>query len=410
MSRVPNKSVEDLYHADCVGCPGATGLSPLPFAHGTSHGGLDPSSFEYEPESPENLGACGGKLESTENQSAFSPGTEKDLDDIRVEGKILQKLLNTDKIDIPYQEILPSGASGFGVIKDISVSNLHIGDSDKTKEFSKKDLSGLSKPKTSTERGNGRLFAANTPGEDDKVFSLLSPESDFSESSSSEVWGFRPLRMQEPYQQQTPETDSSIDTCSCADLPNQNEHYLHGDVSSPVIGPDSYCSNLPSGSKQIASKDMSILEMTENLVQMTRHMQDCLDLPESNLYNIDESKKLQNISEPDFIDDTLPEPPSGELHESEEESEGEVTSRLFLRTANLNLDDTVVPYTVPDPLEVQDLNREPATDNSDVTADEGISAEEAANENSGDATTALGDITNDEVVFDAADLERSTFV
>ena len=406
VSRVPNKSVEDLYHADCVSCPGATGLSPLSL-HGTSHAGLDPSSLEYEQESPENLGACGGKLENTENQSDFSAGTEKDVDDIRIEGKILQKLLNTDKIDIPYQEIMPSGASGFGVIKDISVSNLHIGDSDKTKEFSKKDLTGLSKPKTASERGNGRLFAANTPGEDDKVFSLLSPESDFSESSSSEVWGFRPLRMEDQQpaqqQQQTPETDSSIDTCSCADLPNQNEHYLHGDVSSPVIGSDFYCSNLPSGSKQIASKDMSILEMTESLVQMTRHMQDCLHL--DNFNDSGETEKLQNITEPVFVDDTLPEPPSGDLNECE----GDVTPHLFARTANQNPGDTDMDQSIPDPLEVQEVDRESEREDTGVNAGE-ISTEEASNENSGDIATVTRDITPDEAIFDPADLERSTYV
>ena len=418
VSRVPNKSVEDLYHADCVGCPsGASGLSPLPHGGlGTSHSSIDQDSFDFESETLESLGAYGGKLESAENQSTFSSESDKDLDDVRVEGKILQKLLNTDKIDIPYQEILPSGASGFGVIKDISFSNLHVGDSDKTKDFASKDLSGLSRPKQASERpSNGRLFAANTPGEDEKVFSLLSPESDFSESSSSEVWGFRPLRQQEQQNQQhTPETDSSMDTCSCADLPNQNEHYMHGDSSSPVIGPNLDCSNLATDSKKTSSKDLSILEMTENLVQMTRHMQDSFGLREEKVSNTEECQNLQqNVIEPEFIDDTLPEPPSVGSHDSE----GDIISDLIGRTS---FDETSEEQINSESREVQDLEVETADDRDIIgggatmvavndTAAGGASTE-VANENSGEIPTVTRDTTTTAAGFTAADIERSTYV
>ena len=373
---------------------------------------MDPGSFDFESETLESLGAYGGKLENDENQSTFSSESDKDMDDVRVEGKILQKLLNTDKIDIPYQEMLPSGASGFGVIKDISVSNLHIGDSDKTKDFASKDLSGLSKPKQASERpGSGRLFAANTPGEDEKVFSLLSPDSDFSESSSSEVWGFRPLRLQEqPNQQQTPETDSSMDTCSCADLPNQNEHYMHGDVTSPVIGPNLDCSNLATDSKKNSSKELSILEMTENLVQLTRHMQDSFGLNEQKLSNTGEGQNLQqNITEPDFIDDTLPEPPSEGSHDSE----GDIISDLIARTS---FDESSREQINSDSLEVQDLEVEIADDTDIIgggatngTTGGGASTE-AANEISGEINTATEEVTTLETGFNAADIERSTYV
>ena len=418
VSRVPNKSVEDLYHADCVGCPsGASGLSPLPPSGlGTSHSSIDQDSVDYESETLESLGAYGGKVESAENQSTFSSESDKDLDDVRVEGKILKKLLNTDKIDIPYQEILPSGASGFGVIKDISFSNLHVGDSDKTKEFASKDLSGLSKPKQAPERpGNGRLFAANTPGEDEKIFSLLSPESDFSESSSSEVWGFRPLRQQQqPNQQQTPETDSSMDTCSCADTPNQNEHYMHGDSSSPVIGPNLDCSNLATDSKKTSSKDLSILEMTQNLVQMTRHMQDSFGLHEQKVSNTEESQNLpQDIPEPDFIDDTLPEPPSVGSHDLE----GDIISDLIARTS---FDDSSQEQIDSETLEVQDLEAETVYDTDIIGGGATISAAndtarggastEVANENSGEIPTVPGDTTVTATGFNAADIERSTYV
>lgn len=405
VSRVPNKSVEDLYHADCIGCPtGATGLSPLPHGQGNSQGGLDPDCFDFEVDSLESIGAYGGKVEIAENQSRFLSESDRDLDDVRVEGKILKKLLNTDKIDIPYQEILPSGASGFGIIKDISVSNLHIGDSDKTKEFAAKDLSSLSKPKPSSDRpGNGRLFAANTPGEDEKVFSLLSPESDFSESSSSEVWGFRPLRLQDqPYQQQTPETDSSIETCSCADLPNQNEHYMHGDVTSPVIGPNIDCSNVANYSKKSSSKEMSILEMTENLVQMTRHMQDTFSLHEQKLNNTGETQNLQNISEEEFVDDTLPEPPIV----GSQDSAGEITSDLIIQQNRGTVAaESNQERDFSDFIEVQDLE---TAANSDIFG--GVASIEAANENSGEITTTTGGINAGETDFDAADREASTYV
>lgn len=279
VSRVPNKSVEDLYHSDCSGCSGATGLSPLPKTKHDHQGepvdsdGLVSGDFHFE-DNLESLGACGGV---DENQSVK---TDESLDDFRVEGKILQKLLNMDKIEKSVPEQTQSG-SAFGVIKDISVSNILIEEDDKTKHFSKKDFSNLSRSKPKIiERGNARLFAANTPGDDDKVFTLLSPESDFSESSSSEVWGYRPQLVHEPSLTETPETDSSVDACSYADLPNQNMYYRHSDSTnetSPVISDEIKVTNLIGSLEDPASKHLSIVEMTENLLQMTLEMEENVD-------------------------------------------------------------------------------------------------------------------------------------
>lgn len=231
------------------------------------------SDFQFQDSDLESLGACGGV---DENQTVK---TDESLDDFRVEGNILQKLLNMDKIEKPGMDSSQS-TSAFGVIKDLSVSNIHIEEDDKTKHFTKKDFSNLSRSKPKViERGNARLFAANTPGEDEKVFTLLSPESDFSESSSSEVWGYRPQLVHEPSLTETPETDSSIDACSYADLPNQNMYYKHGDSTneaSPVISEDKL-TNLIGSVGDSPANQMSIVEMTENLLQMTLEMQEKID-------------------------------------------------------------------------------------------------------------------------------------
>lgn len=328
VSRVPNKSVEDLHHTDCSSCQGTASLSPLAKTKCTHQGEpqeVDSLLSETTQETDlESLGACGGQLE---NQSGK---LEESLDDFRVEGKILQKLLNMDKIEA---EPVQTG-TGFGVIKDISVSNILIDEDDKTKHFTKKDFSNLSKSKPKViERGNARLFAANTPGEDDKVFTLLSPESDFSESSSSEVWGYRPQLVHELSLTETPETDSSFDACSYADLPNQNYYYRHGDSTneaSPVIPEETKMTNLvgASGETPANVRHMSIVEMTENLLQMTLEMQEQMD---SDLSSQLSAQTLTNTLEktPELETGTqnayeTSQPPSGEnLEESRERTGGE---------------------------------------------------------------------------------------
>ncbi|KAL4216921.1 Ankyrin repeat and IBR domain-containing protein 1 [Mactra antiquata] len=310
VSRVPNKSVEDLYHPDCSGCQGNQTLSPpTPSKSGhqraSSQGRLDLDGLHLSGVDLESLGACGGmevndspysKTEEQENQSY--------VDDIRIEGPIMQKLLNMDKIEGNSNSDPGISASGssFGVIKDLSVSNIMIDEDDKTKHFAKKDLSNLSKNKTKVvDRGNGRLFAANTPGEDEKVFSLISPESDFSESSSSEVWGYRPQLVSEPISMQTPETDSSIDGCSYADLPNQNTYYrldASTNESSPVIGEETKLMNLIGPSSQSSANQMSITEMTENLLQMTLDMQGKLGMnTQTDFSGQDDTNSLINSGE-----------------------------------------------------------------------------------------------------------------
>lgn len=361
VSRVPNKSVEDLYHPDCSGCPGISPLSPSKRPHGNSGdalvrlpgevggfegagldsigAGLEPLGTEIDTANLDSLGACGGGTDdvsfSLDSQLLSNQEYCSQVDDVRVEGKILQKLLNTDRIDRPSEEPLPSppsstavpGAGGFGVIKDISVSNIHVGDMDKTKEFTKKDLSSFAKHKPKVvERGNGRLFAANTPGDDEKVFSLISPESDFSESSSSEVWGYRPQHVIETTQGITPETDSSMDGCSYADLPNQNEHYRHGDSTSetsPVIGGEFKLMNLIGSADCASANEMSIVEMTENLLQMTLEMQNKIDRVTTTGYvePIDDVEEEGGVSAEDVIEASQLVGTDPEINEIEDDGE-----------------------------------------------------------------------------------------
>lgn len=290
-----------------------------------SQGRLDLDNFQFDGIDLESLGACGGvgvggtqsrKMEESENQSA--------VDDIRIEGQIMQKLLNMDKIDNACSENVSSSGSGFGVIKDISVSNILVEEDDKTKHFAKKDLSNLAKSKSRvTERGSGRLFAANTPGEDEKVFSLISPESDFSESSSSEVWGFRPQIATEAVPTQTPETDSSIDGCSYADLPNQNMYYRHDDSAnenSPIIAEEAKLGNVIGSLSDQSVNQISISEMTENLLQMTLDMQDNVD-SDKNTQSEQTVAAAANISLSTH-DSSLDEvTPSGHLANQEETTE-----------------------------------------------------------------------------------------
>ncbi|XP_045177754.2 ankyrin repeat and IBR domain-containing protein 1-like [Mercenaria mercenaria] len=327
VSRVPNKSVEDLYHPDCNSCQSNQTVSPLTSSKHVHHraasqGRLDLENLQFDGVDLESLGACGGvDVDGTQSRKNDDADNQTAVDDIRIEGPIMQKLLNMDKIDSACSETAPSASSSFGVIKDISVSNILVEDDDKTRHFAKKDFSNLAKNKSkNVQRGNGRLFAANTPGEDEKVFSLISPESDFSESSSSEVWGYRPQPVTDPVQTQTPETDSSIDGCSYADLPNQNMYYKHDDSAnenSPIIAEETKLENVIGPSSYQSANQISISEMTENLLQMTLDMQDKLYI-ENNTQSEQTAIAAEDIKESSShespVDDT---PPSG--HNSNQE-------------------------------------------------------------------------------------------
>ena len=413
VSRVPNKSVEDLYHADCSGCQLAQGLSPVTQSKQSHTGSNLTNVSNLEESSLESLGAYGGSDEPSRssNVSQFHGGESDDpdlgqmVDSIRIEGKMLQRMLNTDTIDQPFQDILPVGATGFGVIKDISVSNIHVEDDDKTKDFLKKDFSGISlQTRTKVvDRGNGRLFAANTPGEDEKVFSLVSPESDFSESSSSEVWGYRPEIVTIQMKEQTPETDSSVDGCSYADLPNQNAHYKQADSldeQSPVVGEESKTTNLIGAETDTATgNQMSIIEMTENLLQMTLEMQEKIDKDLNTHVTFSHQQTQDETFNDQVIDlqnsEDFPEPPSGWINNDEDNRE------MLIRPQPHELEVQTEPM-----LQTGEYTDVVALDGSPVTVETEFSVNAATNEE----TVTTTDSRNSDSEKQTHTESRSTFV
>ena len=431
-----------MYHPDCASCHSNPGLSPLATSKqphsGASFGLVSQSSenssglvtdiLDLDDANLESLGACGGVTISddvpkiaTVNQEDLIEDESQLMDDFRVEGRILQKMLNMDIIEQSSSDVATGGGSGggvgcgFGPIKDISVSNIHIDENDKMKHFTEKDFSNLtktSKPKV-VERGNGRLFAANTPGDDEKVFTLLSPESDFSESSSSEVWGFRPQLVHEPVQTHTPETDSSMDGCSYADLPNQNCYYRHDDTlseESPVmIGGETKLMNLNliGHSGQASANQISLNEMTENLLKMTLDMQKELEIEEATQFSAQPSDDLCVVDlESDVISKNSSDPqvpPSGEVDEPR---------RVFC--AQEQELSPLVEQELPPPLtlDVDSSNEHVDVESADAfMEDEAIMMSETVGETSGDTTTLeTREDTETDTVEKSPTESRSTFV
>ncbi|KAL3854879.1 hypothetical protein ACJMK2_014115 [Sinanodonta woodiana] len=293
VSRVPNKSVEDLYHSDCVNCPpNGPGLPPLSPQHLKSDCQCA-TDFTFEGDNYDSLGACGGipqHLPDPDGQAEEG----NDYEDIPIEGNMLQKLLSTDKIDIAYPELLSEGGSGFGAIKDISVSNIYQQDEDKTKDFSAKDLSEFCKtdrPKTYSYKKSVRLFAANTPGEDEKVFSIVSPGSeDFSESGIIEAWVCVPPSGSQ-YSDHTPGTDTTADSYSYEEQAEEGE----SSDDSKVTGVTT-----KDGKSQGKDQTLTIQEMTENLIQVTKAMKEELNLQDKLLMgdNSQESHYQSNTEVP----------------------------------------------------------------------------------------------------------------
>ena len=134
--RVPNKSVEDLYCVESAIHPGSCSCDKC----------------------VESLGAYAGAAESERESSAVENST-------------------------------------FGVIKDLSVSNIHAFEDDKTRDFLAKDFASLFQKTQlrlavgqAASRNGGKMFAANTPSDEDNMACVLvSPESEKS-AMSLELW------------------------------------------------------------------------------------------------------------------------------------------------------------------------------------------------------------------------------
>ncbi|XP_041374912.1 ankyrin repeat and IBR domain-containing protein 1-like isoform X2 [Gigantopelta aegis] len=221
----------------------------------------------------------------------------------------------------------------FGVIKDLSVSNIHAFEDDKTRDFLSKDFASLFQKTqlklavgpTTNNRNGGKLFAANTPSEEDNMACVLaSPESERS-SLSLELW--RPCTtdgMVTAQSQPADETDVVVDVeTSCGsgcedeevenkvdDVPLENEKHAVEEFKveetpstkllseegekSDVADVGDTVAGLQIGQERFFDERSSLLEMAENLVQMTEQLSS--QIQAGNFVNFS-SEQMYNASE-----------------------------------------------------------------------------------------------------------------
>ncbi|KAJ8319888.1 hypothetical protein KUTeg_001475 [Tegillarca granosa] len=167
-------------------------------------------------------------------------------------------------------------SSCFGVIKDLSVSNIHVDEEDKTKDFQSKNLN-LLMHETRHHNNSRGVLAANTPDEDSNAFLFMSP-------ADSDPSGYTDSRNQPPSsrhqawggQEQAwggSEQAWGGHQQSCSDQPKfedkvESWYNRTDDLHSNLVGSrhDDRC-----GHPYSSGNDL--LQMAENLVQMTSAMQ-----------------------------------------------------------------------------------------------------------------------------------------
>lgn len=198
VSRVPNKSVEDLFHDDCVSC-----RSPL-----TPHPPVTLSASDGD--NLESLGAYGGTAAKQH-------------------------------------------VAMFGAIKDLSVSNIHANDDDKTKDFLSKDLIAFYRPKEMAPWP--KLLAANTACDEETVDHIL--VSPFSDKSWTDTAG---------------ESWEDIKNTDSIALPVTGD-ILHENTEITDEAASSAATNSIEIDNMADTKNISLLQMTENLLQRTSDMQ-----------------------------------------------------------------------------------------------------------------------------------------
>ncbi|KAL5005870.1 hypothetical protein ScPMuIL_017028 [Solemya velum] len=234
VSRVPNKSVEDLFHDDCMGC-----RSPQ-----TPHPPVTLSASDGD--NLESLGAYGGTA--------------------------------TKHVGM------------FGAIKDLSVSNIHANDDDKTKDFLSKDLIAFYRPK---EKSWPKLLAANTPCEEEAIdHVLVSPFSDKSwTDTAGELW-------EDVEETATPDPVPLASEKTPDPVLSATEETLQiiSDVSEDAASPAT--TNNIEIVDTTRAENISLLEMTENLLQMTSDMQTIIQSRDFNREDLSAtpSPGLSNIS------------------------------------------------------------------------------------------------------------------
>ncbi|XP_069107789.1 uncharacterized protein [Argopecten irradians] len=244
VSRVPNKSVEDLLHDDCsVGC-----RAPPPSL----------STLSSESDSP---GECIGTLSnmySMPNQS----------------GNIPMTLAPPPNIYQHQAKPLNPTPGCFGVIKDLSVSNINTGESDKTRDFQGKNLSLFRDQRQERPSLRG-LLAANTPGEDeDNVFVLVSPDN--LQSGQQQSWPSYPTKRYNTSDSNQHENASAEDRSH-----NTKPSWEMTSSTSSLKGETKVLTSLyDKGSQGLDdSGEMSLSQMAENLVHISAEMKRMVETP-----------------------------------------------------------------------------------------------------------------------------------
>ncbi|OWF51295.1 ankyrin repeat and IBR domain-containing protein 1-like [Mizuhopecten yessoensis] len=279
VSRVPNKSVEDLLHDDCsIGC-----RAPPPSL----------STLSSESDSP---GECIGTIPALYT----TPGLSS------------QSPITPSPPTSTYQQQQPNQSPGcFGIIKDLSVSNINTGEADKTRDFQGKNLSLFRDQKQERPSLRG-ILAANTPGEDeDNVFVLVSPDS--LQTSQQQSWAY----------------PANFSTSANNKHQSQPTGGVRGQESTPSWEMTSSTSSLKGETKVLTSLydhtkgsagsddpgEMSLSQMAENLVHISAemkrmvedHITDTTDSnPDSSLEEVGATPERPLELDFDNLDELLP--------------------------------------------------------------------------------------------------------
>ncbi|XP_046380179.1 ankyrin repeat and IBR domain-containing protein 1-like isoform X2 [Haliotis rufescens] len=182
--------------------------------------------------------------------------------------------------------LLSLESNTFGAIKDLSVSNIHATDDDKTKDFLSKDFAALfqkqdGRAACSQSQGNGgKLFAANTPSEDDCSYVLNSPSSEKS-ALSTQLWRPRAAIQSISSDQITP-VDYEADHLA---LKTPSDTYSHTDESkdTPVSPPEDLFTEADIHSNLASELDEIIASGFDDLVKSPSEAEllgNKVDLPE----------------------------------------------------------------------------------------------------------------------------------
>ncbi|XP_076461303.1 ankyrin repeat and IBR domain-containing protein 1-like [Babylonia areolata] len=347
VTRVPNKSVEDLYCLDCGPKPKMdTGHNSSTSSFSELSPGLEPhqaADLSPQPQRPSTSSDL-----ATQSSASVSP-----------DGASGHLLEDSPSPLPPSAEAPTAECAMFGTIKDLSVANIHATDSDKTSEFLSKDFQALfhmgrsySSPNTTSPSISSdrplRKANASYSGEDTGAFFLSRPDSYGSSSSTSLPLPELPLP--------SASADPAPEFPDCAFLPSpplhdpvpswpllekknntqvdqrkaththgktavalQDKSFLSGSKRSPrgaerlpKEGSNAYPSR-PIGRKGPTQDDehVSLLEMAENLLQMTAEMH-------SHIHNsgthMDAVASGEDVKEGGgYADTLLPPPPPEDL-------------------------------------------------------------------------------------------------